>query len=155
LSTNRIGERSRTMERPLSSPAVPESRKVDLIAQIRDGMEVYDHSGKKVGTVDGLYGGTLGDSSPPPPEGATVVTPAAGGQPAPIVAAAASAKVPFFDDADNEFPREMRERLEHDGFIRVDFGFLRHHRYALREQIDSVAAGSVTLNVLAEDLIKH
>jgi len=66
--------------------------------------------------------------------------------------------VPIFDDAlepDDNMPRELRERLQHDGFIRIDAGFLKHHRYALRGQIERVAGGVVVLNVPADELLKH
>jgi hypothetical protein len=147
------------MEQSLVSPAVPDSQKVDLIALIKDDMSVYDRSGKKVGHVDGMYGGAHGESVPPSTMTTPVPMPASGGQAMPAVTpVAAPAKVPAFGDVldqDDDFPREMRERLEHDGFVRIDAGFLRHHRFALRDQIDSVAGESVTLNVLADELIKH
>ena len=147
------------MEQPLVSPAVPDKHKVDLIALIKDDMPVYDRSGKKVGHVDGMYGGAHGESVPPTTVAAVAAPVPSSGQPVAVVTpVAAPAKVPAFGDVldqDDDFPREMRERLEHDGFVRIDAGFLRHHRFALRDQIDSVTGDRITLNVLADELIKH
>jgi len=83
-----------------------------------------------------------------------------GQQPVPIVerVVPASAKVPVLDhafDTDEDMPRELRERLEQDGFIRIDAGFFRHHRFALRDQIERVDSNTVGLNVSADELIKH
>jgi hypothetical protein len=149
------------MEQQMVSPAVPDSEKVDKIAQVTYGMKVYDRAGKKIGHVNGMFGGARGESLLP--VGVVVATaapvPLTGQQTVPLVEPVlAPAKVPVFDDvfdADDSLARELRERLEHDGFIRIDAGFLKHHRYALRDQIERAAHGVVTLNVLADNLIKH
>jgi len=149
------------MEQPLVAPTVPPSERVDLIGQISNGMKVYDMAGKVVGHVDGTYGGARGESVPAAVTviNAPAAAPVTGQQPVPIVeAVSAQAKVPVFDhalDTDEDLPAELRERLEHDGFIRIDAGFLKHHRYALRDQIARVDEGVVALNILAEYLIKH
>jgi len=144
--------------------AVLPGTKQDVIAQVRDNMKVYDSAGKLVGRVHGIQGGALGEA--PTGSAGVVAAPVpvgmSGQQPAPVAAAvvvpAKAAGVNDDDtalDMDDDMPREMRQRLEHNGFIRIDAGFLRHHRFALREQIEQVDGDSVRLNVLAENLIKH
>lgn len=144
--------------------AVLPNAKGDIIAEVHEDMKVYDAAGKLVGRVHGIHGGSLGEAS----TGAAgvVATPVpvtmSGQQPVPVVEpVVVPAKVPVLDSDDTAFdmeedmPRELRQRLEHNGFIRIDAGFLRRHRFALREQIERVEGDSVMLNVAADNLIKH
>jgi hypothetical protein len=148
------------MEAPIISPAIPEKEKVDKIGQVAPGMEVYDRLGKKVGKVDGLFSGAEDwqpDAAGVKAVPVQVATPQAVPVVEPVVVRPAN-KVPEFDEVlepDDEMPRELRERLEHDGFIRIDAGFLKHHRYALRGQIDRIEVDHVVLNVTAQELLKH
>ena len=53
-------------------------------------------------------------------------------------------------------PDELRDRLVHQGFVRIDAdGLFQADRYVMPEQIDSVSGDEVTLNVTREQLIKH
>ena len=53
-------------------------------------------------------------------------------------------------------PEELRDRLVHQGFVRIDAdGLFQADRYVMPEQIDSVSGDEVTLNVTREQLIKH
>ncbi len=153
------------MEGPIISPAIPEKHKVDQLALVGPGMEVYDRAGKKVGKIDSLFAGS---SEVLPGEKVVVPAPvAAGGQPIvplavpiidPVAPATSPVKVPELDSAlytGDDMPKELRERLAQDGFIRIDAGLFRHHRYALREQIDRVEGERVVLNVPEAELIKH
>jgi hypothetical protein len=149
------------MEGQIISPAIPEKQKVDKLAPVKPGMEVYDRTNKKVGKVDGLYGGS---SEVHPIE--TVVLPAPLGTTSqqtmplmePVIPVTNTARVPEFNSGlypDDDFPKELRERLAHDGFVRIDAGLLHRHRYALREQIERVEGDRVVLNVAVNELIKH
>jgi hypothetical protein len=151
------------MEDQTVSALIPNA-KGDIIAQVHEDMKVYDAAGKLVGHVDGITGGTLGEA----PTGAAgvvaVPVPVAisGQQVVPVVEpVVAPGKAPVLDrddtalDMDDDMPREMRQRLEHNGFIRIDAGFLRRHRFALREQIERVDGDTVVLNVPFDNLIKH
>ena len=147
------------IDQPLISPAVPSQELVDKIAMVREGMAVFDQAGQKIGTVDGIYGGTS-EHQTTVTTVATVPAAVANPQPAPMIEAVQKpiTHVPEFDDVletDEEFPREMRERLMHDGFIRIDAGFLHHHRYALRDQLARVDAERVLLCVPHNELFKH
>jgi hypothetical protein len=154
------------MEEQVISPAVPEKQKVDKLALVKAGMEVYDRAGKKVGKIDSMFGGSKEAAAV---EKVVVPAPvtAGGQQPVPLAfpivepaepVAANSVTVPEFDTVlyrDEDMPKELRERLEYEGFIRIDAGFFRHHRYAMREQIDRVEGQRVILNVPEDELIKH
>lgn len=147
------------MEKQVTSAAVPDIEKVDLLSQVTDGMLVYDLAGKKVGAVHGIFGGTSGSAQPAQIVIVAGLAPVGSPQQVPILEPVpAPARVPVFDESfetDDNMPRELRERLEHDGFLRIDAGVLKHHRFALRGQIERVADGVVVLNVLAGELIKH
>ena len=149
------------MEGQIISPAIPEKQKVDKLAPVKPGMEVYDRTNKKVGKIDGLYGG----SSELHPI-ATVVVPAPLGTTSqqtvplmePVAPVTNTVTVPEFNAGlypDDEFPKELRERLAHDGFVRIDAGLWHRHRYALRDQIERVEGDRVVLNVAVNELIKH
>src|SRR6266851_2366902 len=116
------------MEQPIISPAIPEKHKVDKLALVGPHMEVYDRTGKKVGKVDSYYAGS---SEVGPVEKVVVPAPVAvGGQQTvsmgvvpivePVVPATSPVTVPEIDPVlytDEDMPRELRERLAHDGFI--------------------------------------
>ena len=150
------------MQEQTISPAVPEKQKVDKLALIGLGLEVFDRQGKKVGKVDSLFAGSAehhatettvlpAPVAPLGQQGLPVMEPV-------IVPVPATVTVPEFDSVirpDEDFPKELRERLEHDGFIRIDAGIFHHHRYALRDQIESVDGNRVLLNVVEHELIKH
>ena len=147
------------MEAQIISPAIPEKERIDKIGQVAPGMEVYDRIGKKVGKVDDFFSGA--EDWKPAAATVTVPVPVATPPALPVVEPAAvqpATKVPDFDDVlepDDEMPPVLRKRLEHDGFIRIDAGFLKHHRYALRGQIDRIESDHVVLNVTAKELLKH
>jgi hypothetical protein len=117
----------------------------DVMAQIREGMEVYDKDEKKVGKVDSMFMGAAADgmlSGAEPARGAGPETTDNDS----LIANLGRA----FDDG---LPEVMRKRLQHNGFIRVRGGFLRGDRFALREQIGAVVGDRVILNVRAEEMV--
>jgi len=150
------------MEEPLISPAVPEKHKVDVFAMIGPGLEVFDRQGQRVGKVDGFYPGA-GELHPTETTVLPAPTAPLGQQTLPVVEPVVVptpnvVTVPEFDTVirpDEDFPKELLERLQHNGFIKIDAGFLHHHRYALREQIERVEDNRVILNVAEDELIKH
>ena len=153
------------MDKSLGSPAVPENAKVDRLAPVRHGQDVFDSHGKRVGKVESVFAGE-GDLRPgahAPAESTVVPLPLAPNQqstPAvePVVPLTSTATVPEFDtffDTNTDLPKELRARLAHDGFVRIDAGMLHHHRYALRDQVAQVEGDRVHLNVGEDELIKH
>lgn len=120
----------------------------DKLNQVNVGMEVFDRLGRRVGRVDDIYSGT-GDEllTAPAPAPVMRALPAGSGQPVPGLTDAVGPK--------EGMPLAVRNRLLHDGFIRVDAGLLKHHRYVLPGQIDQVTGKRVTLRGVAEDLLKY
>ena len=117
----------------------------DLMLLVKEGMEVFDKSEKKVGKVESLFMGARADSQ------------GAGGEPAygtgpetteddALITSVARA----FDDS---MPAVLRNRMRTNGFIRIRGGLLKGDRYALREHVAAVAGDRVILNVRAEELI--
>lgn len=120
-----------------------------ILKTVREGMEVYDSQGDKIGTVDDLYFGASTDEQNKYGVGA------------------ATAPDPSLRDdtlVDNiaegifgadDLPEEMRARLVNHGYIRIDAANLfGSDRYALPEQIDRVQNDHVHLNVRRSQLLK-
>jgi hypothetical protein len=111
------------------------------VSRVREGMEVIDAEGKKIGKVVYVH---LGDPD------AYTVTGEEEEQPAGLL-----------DLIDSVFgqepkvPEEVRERLLHDGFIKVDGGLLGPTRYALAGQIARVSGDTVYLADRKEELVKE
>jgi hypothetical protein len=120
---------------------------VNILAQVRDGMTVYDHNGDSIGTVRLVR---MSDEMPdqPGPETASTTT------------SDRMREDSLIDDIADAFTHEsrlteeLRARLLHQGFVRIDLGVLRADRFALPDQISSVSDEDVHLNVAADDLIK-
>jgi len=154
------------MDNPIVSPAVPAKQKIDKLALVGLGLEVYDNVGKKVGKVDSLFAGASSEQAQQVRTATVLPAPVApmGQQGVPaaaepvVVPEHSSVTVPEFDDVlrpDHDLPKELHERLMHDGFIRIDAGIFHHHRFALRDQIERVEGERVLLNVGENELIKH
>ncbi len=117
---------------------------MNLLHQIREGMDVYDSTGERVGTVEYVH---FGDENParPGPEAAT---------PSPMLE-----RDPTLVDmvaeafSTDDIPEELQQRLRLHGFVKVDFGLLRSDRYILPDQIAGVSADKVHLNVSQDELV--
>jgi hypothetical protein len=117
----------------------------DVLAHVQERMEVYDSEGHKVGTVTDVYAGDAAD------------TPAAGGEPArgsqtwePGEGSVVNDVARVFTD---NIPEVLRNRMRHNGFVRIDGGLLRSARFALREHVAGVDGDRVRLNVRQAELI--
>ena len=119
----------------------------NFLAQVHEGMKVYDRMHNEIGTVDYVQ---MSDDNPATEE----------------VEAATPGKLRERDDSliDNiaeafkpdELPEEVRERLLQQGFIRIDSaGLFAADRYVAADQIMSVAGDELTLKVSKDELIKH
>ncbi len=115
-----------------------------VLLNIKEGMEVVDIEGKRVGTVSYVQ---FGDEDPTNPTPQTVT----GSEPVTrddsLVDEVARAIV-----GEEEVPDTIRARLLRYGFIRIDSGFLRNDRFATADQIVRVVDGTVGLNVRGEAL---
>ena len=110
-------------------PAQPMDQFRHLLAQVEEGMEVYDRSGKKVGKVRQCYlgGEDLADL------GAGAVPP---------------------DSVLAEVPPALRSRLAYEGFVEIAPGLLGAHRYASGSQLAAVEGDQVQLSVEQGDLAR-
>lgn len=118
------------------------------LAQITEGMKVYDRLNNEIGTVERVQ---MSDDNP-----ATVQVEAT--EPAPLNERDDS----FLDNLaevfapDDELPEELRERLLQEGFIRIDSaGLFAADRYVMGDQITSVADNKVMLKVSKDELIER
>jgi len=116
---------------------------MSMLTRIKEGMKVLDRSGDKIGDVDYVY---FGDDNPATPEVEAATTSDREPREETLVDVVAEA---FTTD---DMPKELRERLKLHGFIKVSTGMLRSDRYAMPEQIASVAGDEVHLNVALDDL---
>jgi hypothetical protein len=116
------------------------------LRQIHEGMKVIDSTNKQIGEVEMVM---FGDDDPATPE---------------LEATGLSRRdrrdtlIDNIADAfrTDDLPEEVREKLLHQGFIRVDAdGLFAADRYVTPEQISSVDADAVILTVAKDDLIKR
>lgn len=117
----------------------------DILAQIEEGMPVYDQHNEQIGTVDYIQFGDE-DPSTPEVESATAHDPA--WRDKNLVDNLAEA----FTGAD-DLPETLRNRMLRMGYIKINTGLLRSDRYALPEQIAGLSGDGIKLNVLRDELI--
>jgi hypothetical protein len=118
----------------------------DLLAQVREGMEVFDADGRQVGTVQDLYLGAVGGSS----RSTEPATAGDGGEALDDLGDVLGA----VDSREGDMPETVRNRLRREGYVRIDPGLLGGSRYALRGQVQAVRGDRVELNARMADLIK-
>ncbi|MFI2752289.1 hypothetical protein ACGIF2_02515 [Cellulomonas sp. P22] len=111
------------------------------IAQVREGMEVVDPGGQKVGKVGDVH---MGD-----PEAVT----AEGEEPqreGGVIGAVAAAIT-----GEGRLPRQAQEELARLGYLRIDRHHLGgRHLYASGDQVQGVVDGVVHLSVPEADLLR-
>jgi hypothetical protein len=120
-----------------------------VLTHVREGMGVYDANDHYLGKVERLY---MGASSPTENE---------------LGEGAATAPNPDLRDdtlvddiakvfAPDDLPEVLRNRLLHNGFIRIDSaGLFAADRYVLPDQIAGVSGDRVRLKVSRDELIKR
>lgn len=119
----------------------------NILAQIREGMKVYDRMDNEIGTVDRVK---MSDDNPATEEAEAVTA----DEPP-------RRKDTFLDALADVFsadglPEVVRERLLQQGFIRIDAkGLFAADRYVLPDQIMSVSGEGVTLKVSKDELVKR
>jgi hypothetical protein len=113
------------------------------ISRVREGMDVYDANGDKVGEIDMVQMGdpeavtTEGQMTPGAADGAGLL-----GDVARVFGARDEPRV----------PDSLRARMIHDGFIRIDGGILGKTRYAISDQIARVEGDGVRLSVSKDEV---
>jgi hypothetical protein len=123
-----------------------EQRDPGILAQIREGMDVHDREGHKIGKVDYVQ---LSSENPTSAEPDTVTT----DQPGETMADSLIENLAEALTGTDEIPEQIRNHLLRMGFIRVDTGMLRKDRFATDDQIASVAGEHVHLSISGDDLI--
>ncbi len=119
----------------------------ELLAQIKEGMDVYDNDGDKVGTVRTVFVGEADDEAERDAEEQV-------GAPEPEVYGEDTFLEDTFEmiEGADEMPEELRERLLRHGYVRIDTGLFSGDRYAMAEQIAGVSDEGVTLTVDGDNL---
>jgi hypothetical protein len=133
-------------QKPLDS-----SKPQSVLKNVREGMEVYDSNGEKVGSVRTLYFGADSDEMRRYGAGAATA-PNPNMREDSLVEDVAEA---IFTDND-DLPKEMRQRLVNEGYLRIDTaGLFRSDRFVFAEQIAAVRGDQVHLKVSREDLLEE
>ena len=116
------------------------------LRNVEQGLRVFDREHQEIGKVEWVQ---FGDDDPD-----TIEVEASG-------PSGKRSDVNLFDVIASAFttdnvPEELRDRLVHQGFVRIDAdGLFQADRYVMPDQIDSVSGDEVTLNVTKQQLIKH
>lgn len=113
---------------------------------VEQGMRVFDRDHHEIGKVEWVQ---FGDDDPDTPE-----IESAGGTLRPETETLLSAIARAFNPDD--LPLEVKERLMHQGFVRIDAdGLFAADRYVTPEQIASVSDDALNLKVTRDELIKR
>jgi hypothetical protein len=117
------------------------------LRNIQSGMKVFDSNHDEIGKVEFVQ---FGDDDPETPEMEARSISDFGDGENTLVDAVSRA---FRTDS---VPDELRLRLMHQGFVRIDSkGLFASDRYITPQQIDSVADDELRLNVTRDELIKR
>lgn len=117
------------------------------LRSIAEGMKVFDRERHEIGKVEYVQ---FGDDNPATPEVEAAAPNTLDDRRSTLVDAIADA---FGDD---DLPEEIRQRLLLQGFVRIDAnGLFAAGRYVTPEQIASVSADGLMLNVSKDELVKH
>lgn len=125
-----------------------------VLAQIREGMHVHDHEGKKIGTVRAVW---MRDGNDPvdAQEQARDARGPHDDRPNAYDATMLSDLTTTFFSSGDALPEEERQNLEMKGYIQIDSsGLFRADRYASADQIAGVKGDDVTLSVAGDTLAK-
>lgn len=117
------------------------------LRSVEQGMKVFDRSHKEIGKVEWVQ---FGDDDPDTPDlEATGISEIYDND---------KTLFDIFAQAfrSDELPEEVRRKLLHQGFVRIDAaGLFAADRYVTPDQIDSVSGEGLMLNVDKEQLVKH
>ncbi len=136
----------------MTQQPIEKQRIQTILRSVDVGMDVYDSTGDKFGSVKDMYFGAVGDESVEGVEAASI--------------SAATRNENEMDEllrdfaraigGGDELPEELRHRLLHDGFVQVDAdGLFASDRFVTPDQIASVDDAGLHLNVSRKQLIKR
>ncbi len=126
-----------------------------LLAQVREGMTVYDAANQKIGTVKNVFMGGVDQAN-----AERQLADANRGTVAGTDPGGSGYEETFggnllgaFSGGGGGLPDAVRRRLEHEGFIEIDAsGLFASDRYATKNQIAEVAGDQVILSVSDDEL---
>ena len=117
-----------------------------LLSEVKEGMQVYDNAGDKIGTVSFVQMGAE-DPNTPEIEAVTVET-------------HDYLTNDLLEDfaavlGDNtDIPDEIKARMLRSGFIRIDTGLLQADCVAMHSQVEHVADDRVMLSIRGNELMR-
>jgi len=121
-----------------------------MLTQVYQGMEVYDRTGDKIGTVEYVYLGAVGEDADTFGTGPATASGRGPGEDSLLEDFAKAL------GAEDRLPEVLRKRLRRLGFIRIDStGLFAADRYVTPDQIADVSGERVTLCVTRDELIKR
>ncbi len=136
------------MNEPWANESPMDKRESNLLKQVHRGLKVVGPDNKDIGSVDFVYFGDASDTAQDRGMGPATARDL-DRQPGGLMQDVARA----FDP--DELPDEVRERLIHGGFVRVDTGLLGSDRYVIPEQIKNVENDKVYITASKDELIKR
>ena len=123
-----------------------------LLNTIREGMEVHDSTGNKLGTVRRVQ---MGGNDPVDAQESAREAGPTNAEPNTYDATLLGDLASTFTRNNDGLPDEARLDLERKGFIQIDSpGILAADRYAAADQIARVEGDDVVLSVAADALVK-
>lgn len=128
-------------------PAFDQDLSSRILNMIKEGMDVHDRLGKKIGTVTEMhFGASSPESSQRGTGSATALSPDINGD------NLVNDIVRVF--APDNLPEVLRDRLVLNGFVKLSGeGLFNHARYIMPNQIDSVTGNRVDLRVSRDELM--
>jgi len=127
-----------------------QSDKENILENVHEDMTVYDSERNRIGTVEEIYFGAVGEDEVA--EGVTTAT-ATGPQ--------VERNESFVDmlaeafDSRDEVPEELAKRLRHHGYLKIDGGWFGTDRYVMPNQIASVNDDGVYLSTKPSKLVSE
>jgi hypothetical protein len=134
----------------MSQQPFEEGQGNQILTQVYEGMDVYDRTGDKIGTVESVYLGAVSEHADLHGAGPATAS-AQGSRESSVIEDFAKAFV-----AEDPVPEPLRERLRRHGFVKIDSsGLFAADRYVTPDQIAEVSGDRITLRVTRDELIKH
>ena len=116
------------------------------LTDIREGMDVYDMGGDKIGTVEYVQ---FGDEDPTKPGAETQTGTSYEARGDTFVDDIAEALAPS-----DRLPETIRARMRRHGFVRIDTGLLSKDRIFMLDQVASINDDGVRLRVSRDELVE-
>lgn len=120
----------------------------DLMFRVREGMDVYDRYGDRIGIVEFV---TFGDGDFDPDDTIDLTEQARERRQNHEFR---RREVLTDLDTAEHIPYDIRLHMEQEGFVLMDAGLLRTDRYILPEQIINVAGNRLVVRAMRDDLIR-